>query len=446
MQPSELRTYTWARHSSAAAVAVLTVFGVALVAHAHDFWLVPDAFRIAEGGYVEVRGQTSSRFPTSESAVALDRVADARLISASGSERIGEMSRRGTSLFLRHRPTIPGQRVVAVTLRPRSIRESAAGFRRYLELEGAPEALARIEREGLLRGRDSVTRRYAKYAKTVVEVGSGGARAFSAIARHPLEFVPRGDPARLVAGDTAAIQLLYRGQPLSGAAIHAGAVSRRGRPGTTQAGSGEASLDSIVAPDVHLTTDASGVLRLPINAAGLWNVRTIHVVQADQGSGADWDTHWATLVFEAGEHGAGAERSGASRAGTPRSDSSEVANVVARYHEALAVGDSATALSLLASDAVVLESGEMETREEYRSHHLPADIQFARAVRSERSPLRVTLRGDVAWVSSTSTAQGQYRGRAVNSAGAELMVLTREADGWRIRAIHWSSRTRRTPG
>jgi hypothetical protein len=31
----------------------------------------------------------------------------------------------------------------------------------------------------------------------------------------------------------------------------------------------------------------------------------------------------------------------------------------------------------------------------------------------------------------------------VNSTGAELMVLRRDGDGWRIVAIHWSSRTRR---
>lgn len=443
---SKLRPNSWARNLFAAVLAMVAVFGTALSGAAHDFWLVPDAFRIAEGSYLEVRGQTSSRFPTSESAVAVDRVADARLIGASGSARIGEMSHRGTSLLLSHRPATAGQYVVAVTLHPRSLRESAAGFRRYLELEGAPDALARIEREGLLRGRDSLTRRYAKYAKTVVEVGSGGARAFSAIAGHPLEFVPRGDPARLVAGDTVGIQLLYRGQPLAGVAVHAGAVGRRGRPRMTPAESSEALPDSIVAPDVHLTTDASGVVRLPITAAGLWNVRTIHVVQADRATGADWDTHWATLVFDARSRGDAAQSSNVPGAGASRTDSSDVANVVARYHDALATGDSATALSLLTSDAVILESGDKETREEYRAHHLPGDIQFARAVRGERSPLRVTIRGDVAWVSSTSTTQGQYRGRTINSAGAELMVLTREADGWRIRAIHWSSRTRRTPG
>jgi ketosteroid isomerase-like protein len=124
-------------------------------------------------------------------------------------------------------------------------------------------------------------------------------------------------------------------------------------------------------------------------------------------------------------------------------DSSDVAAVVTRYHAALASGDSATALSLLADDATILESGSLETRAEYRAHHLPADIAFARAVPSQRSAIAVRARGDVAWASSTSTTQGEFRGRPVNSSGAELMVLSRESDGWRIRAIHWSSRTRR---
>jgi ketosteroid isomerase-like protein len=125
------------------------------------------------------------------------------------------------------------------------------------------------------------------------------------------------------------------------------------------------------------------------------------------------------------------------------SDSAAVADVVERYHRALRSGDSASALALLATDAVILESGGVETREEYRSHHLPADIAFARAIESVRSPVRVVVRGDVAWATSTSTTQGEFRGRAVNSVGAELMVLTRTAEGWKISAVHWSSRNRR---
>ncbi len=120
-----------------------------------------------------------------------------------------------------------------------------------------------------------------------------------------------------------------------------------------------------------------------------------------------------------------------------------MAATVRAFHEALARGDSAAALRLLAADAVILEGGGRETREEYRSHHLPADIQFAQAVPANRSTLQVTLTGDVGWASSTSTVQGTYRGQAVSLVGAELMVLSKTAAGWVIRAIHWSSRTPR---
>lgn len=128
---------------------------------------------------------------------------------------------------------------------------------------------------------------------------------------------------------------------------------------------------------------------------------------------------------------------------TPHADSVAVAKVVNDFQAALSSGDSAKALSLLANDAVVLESGGVESRSEYRSHHLPEDINFTRAVASKRGPLDVRTAGPVAWTHGTSTTQGDFNGRAINSVGAESMVLTKGADGWRIRSIHWSSRNRR---
>jgi ketosteroid isomerase-like protein len=124
-------------------------------------------------------------------------------------------------------------------------------------------------------------------------------------------------------------------------------------------------------------------------------------------------------------------------------DSSAVAETVHRFHAALAAGDSLAAMNLLTPGVVVLESGDVETRAEYRSHHLAADIEFARSVRSEQGPIKVRVAGNAAWASSTSSTQGEFRGRAINSAGAELMVLVRTPAGWRIDAIHWSSHTRR---
>ena len=126
------------------------------------------------------------------------------------------------------------------------------------------------------------------------------------------------------------------------------------------------------------------------------------------------------------------------------SDSAEVVNTVRSFHSALAAGDTARVLDFLASDVVIQENGDVEVREEYRAHHLAADIAFARTVASSRTPIRVVAQGDVAWVASTTTSQGEYHGRPINSVGTELMVLTRAPNGWQIRSIHWSSHVRRT--
>lgn len=413
------------------AFAALSLFHPAPAA-AHDFWLVPASARSGRDAAIEIRGQTSSLFPTSVSAVTADRLASAVVVHRRGVVPLDGLSTSGRSLLIRYSPVEQGQHLFAVRLRPRLVRETAATLRQYMQLEGAPEALARYEREGRLppvASRDSLTRRYAKYAKALTEIGAGATRTFGHVVGHPLEFVPLADPSTARPGDRLAVRLLLAGKPLAGAHVIAGA-----RDASTATLEDTAAAGRDARRDVALVTDADGVVRVPVDTAGLWNLRTLQIVPADAGSGADWDVHWATLVFHV------APSATEARAGA---DSAAVAQVVEAYHRALSTGDSVAALALLAPDAVVLESGGVETRAEYRNHHLQGDIAFAQALRAERSQVRVTVRGEAAWAWSTSVTRGSYRGRAVNSAGAELMVLTRTQDGrWLISAIHWSSRAR----
>ena len=126
------------------------------------------------------------------------------------------------------------------------------------------------------------------------------------------------------------------------------------------------------------------------------------------------------------------------------SDSANAVEALQRFYVALGAGDTAAALALFAHDAIILESGEIQTRQEYASHHLGADIEFARSMKSRRTISRVDVKGDVAWIAASSIVRGVFRGRALNLAAAELAVLARGPNGWQIRAIHWSSYARRT--
>src|SRR5262245_39860294 len=75
------------------------------------------------------------------------------------------------------------------------------------------------------------------------------------------------------------------------------------------------------------------------------------------------------------------------RAERQRDDSSAVAGVVGAYHAAEAAGDSTAMLALLDDDVVILESGGIESKAEFRAHHIAADIAYIRAVQVERSPI-----------------------------------------------------------
>ena len=135
----------------------------------------------------------------------------------------------------------------------------------------------------------------------------------------------------------------------------------------------------------------------------------------------------------------GAGQFAESSAGQPSSTAAALATA-ARFHDLLARGDSAGAALLLAPDAIILESGDLETRAEYVAHHLPEDIKFARSVATKRTVVNATRDGNVVWVTATSVSKGTFDGTPINSRGAELIVLSMTGRGWLIRAIHWSSR------
>lgn len=126
---------------------------------------------------------------------------------------------------------------------------------------------------------------------------------------------------------------------------------------------------------------------------------------------------------------------------TSSADSAEIRATVERFHRALGDGDRAAALQLLAPEAVILEGGAAQSRAEYEREHLGEDIAFARATKSERSETQIQQKGDAAWVTTKSRTTGTFNGRKIDSVGVELMVLTKGGAGWRIRAIHWSSRS-----
>jgi ketosteroid isomerase-like protein len=117
----------------------------------------------------------------------------------------------------------------------------------------------------------------------------------------------------------------------------------------------------------------------------------------------------------------------------------EVQAVFDAFYGAIKRGDPKAAMSVIAPDAMFVESGKLETREQYEKNHLPLDIDFERQITGKRGPLRITFAGDTAWIIVTTEYDGKIEGGDVAFASSQLMVLTKDADSWKIRSIHWSS-------
>src|SRR5688572_26971023 len=87
-------------------------------------------------------------------------------------------------------------------------------------------------------------------------------------------------------------------------------------------------------------------------------------------------------------------------------DEADVTATLDTFYGAMKAGDPAKAMSMIAQDAQFVESGRLETREEYEKNHLPLDIDFEKQVSGKRGPMRIRINGDTAWVIASTEFMG----------------------------------------
>lgn len=119
-------------------------------------------------------------------------------------------------------------------------------------------------------------------------------------------------------------------------------------------------------------------------------------------------------------------------------DEAGVAAAAKAFQTAMDTGDAPTVMRYIADDALMMEGGTIENRMQYEQNHLPADLEFAKGMTATRMPVQQTVRGDVAWVRTSTEFRGTFEGKPLALLSLETMVMTREPEGWKINALHWS--------
>ena len=254
-----------------ALVALLLLWASA--ASAHDFWIETSTFHPWPGQIVMVGlrfGQDFVGEPVRRYSPEIARFfvrqngADEDIEGADGINPAGVMRAAGqTTAILAYAST-----GTDIELPPQQ-------FEDYLRQYGLDDALAeRIERgEHAKPGRE----RFYRYAKTLLAGGKTTPDVEKSLGL-AYEIVPDADPTLRLGAFRG--HILYNGKPLAGAFI-------------------EALLHG--EPSVRLKThsDAQGAFIFDLPRAGVWLIKSVHMVRASYFAHEDWDSSWASLVFEA---------------------------------------------------------------------------------------------------------------------------------------------------
>lgn len=120
----------------------------------------------------------------------------------------------------------------------------------------------------------------------------------------------------------------------------------------------------------------------------------------------------------------------------------EVVDTLDEFHQVIVENDASKAGELLSNSVRILEGGNVETKEEYLSHHFHSDGKFLSAMNREVDSQTVTVEGNTAWVSTRSHTWGTYSDRKLDLSSLELAVLQMVKGNWKISALHWSSSPR----
>ena len=263
-----------------AAMTVVLLLLAAAVAAAHDMFIKPARFFVAENAEVLVR-VLNGTFSKSENSIARVRVRDISVVGPAGRQQLDTTvwGAEGDTTTFRVRTGKQGTYVIGASTRPNVIALEAKDFNLYLREDGIPDVLEARRKSGEL---DRAAReRYSKHVKALIQVGGERSDHFATELGYPAELVPLTNPYALTSGGILQVRTLVDGQVAANQYVLYGGRTPNG---------GMIAQRSV-------RSDSNGVARIALRRRGAWYIKFISMAPV-QGDTVDYESKWATLTFE----------------------------------------------------------------------------------------------------------------------------------------------------
>jgi uncharacterized GH25 family protein len=257
------------------------VFVSAAIASAHDMFVKPNRFFLAENSETLVR-VLNGTFSKSENSITRDRIRDIAVVSPSGRQRLdtSAWSAAGDTSTFTVRTGRAGTYVLGFSTTTSVIGLSGKEFNLYLQEDGIPDVLAARRRAKELG--DSARERYSKHVKAFLQVGAQQTDAYTTELGYPAELIPLSNPYSLKVGDTLRVRTLVDGKPAANQyVLYGGRTTNDQRINQRSVRSG-----------------SDGVARIPVRARGTWYVKFINMARMSGDATADYESKWATITVQ----------------------------------------------------------------------------------------------------------------------------------------------------
>ncbi|GFE82190.1 hypothetical protein GCM10011487_41900 [Steroidobacter agaridevorans] len=262
--------------------ALLAGFVLASSAHAHDFWIQPQAYWSQANASIPITLQVGHGAERQRSQIRSGRIARVVAFAPDGAARDmhADLHLRGASDDGHLHFETSGTYVVVLETdnRGRSALP-AQRFNKYAQQEGLTPALDYRQRMGKMA--TDAAESYRRVTKAIVQVGTAATQSGSHITSPlglPLEIVPERNPYA-ASGSDLPVRVYFEGQPLAGALVK---LTR---------------LEHDDVPVEERRTDSSGRARFSLTRNGNWLLNVVWTEPVTAPSEVDFDTIFSSLTF-----------------------------------------------------------------------------------------------------------------------------------------------------
>jgi uncharacterized GH25 family protein len=253
-----------------------SLVAVASILQAHEFWMAPSKYYYLPGQNLSLDFRVGEDFIGEAWAVKKERFERFEIHQKKNIQDVKSLLKSEEQKALTLPLAAEGSHIVVMQTNHAFSELDGEKFNAYLKEDALDEAYAyRLKNNQLDKPGKEL---YARYSKTIVQVGNSIDDGYQKSTGLPIEIFVEQNPATLKVGQKVSFKIMFEGKPLFGARV---SVWNRYNNRTTRQ---------------PIFTQQDGRIETHISNPGPWMVSVVKMVPSKD-SKADWESYWGSLTF-----------------------------------------------------------------------------------------------------------------------------------------------------